>query len=254
MAKANKRAVRVSPEHVEEAKKLLRLMGVPVVDAPCEADSQCVAFVKSGQCYGVATEDMDTLTLGVPLLIRYLTVSEARKKPVLEVSLNKVLEGLDLDMDQFIDLCILMGCDYSETIHGIGPKTAYKLIKKHKNIETILENLNTEKHKIPQGFMYKEAREMFKNPEITDCDQFDFQWPEPDAEGLIEFMVKEKGFALDRVERGIEKLRKVANTKVQERITSFFKIEPRSPPQQNKKKNKKETTSTTPSKRRKVAA
>ena len=38
-------------------------------------------------------------------------------------------------MDQFIDLCILCGCDYVNNIRGIGPVTALKLIIKHKNIE-----------------------------------------------------------------------------------------------------------------------
>lgn len=45
-------------------------------------------------------------------------------------------------MDQFIDLCILCGCDYTGKITNIGPVRAYDLIKKHKNIETILDFLN----------------------------------------------------------------------------------------------------------------
>jgi len=52
------------------------------------------------------------------------TVPESRKVPILEITLSKVLEGLDMDMAQFIDLCILMGCDYCGTIKGCGPKTA----------------------------------------------------------------------------------------------------------------------------------
>lgn len=31
----------------------------------------------------------------------------------------QILEGLNLTMDQFIDLCILSGCDYCESIRGI---------------------------------------------------------------------------------------------------------------------------------------
>lgn len=30
----------------------------------------------------------------------------------------QVLEGLGLTMDQFVDLCILCGCDYCDTIRG----------------------------------------------------------------------------------------------------------------------------------------
>ena len=43
---------------------------------------------------------------------------------------------------QFIDLCILLGCDYCESIRGIGPKRAMDLIKQHKSIEEILKHLD----------------------------------------------------------------------------------------------------------------
>lgn len=43
---------------------------------------------------------------------------------------------------QFIDLCILLGCDYCGTIKGIGPKRAIDLIKQHGSIEEILENID----------------------------------------------------------------------------------------------------------------
>lgn len=34
-------------------------------------------------------------------------------------------------MNKFIDLCILMGSDYTDTIQGIGMVKAYDLIKKN---------------------------------------------------------------------------------------------------------------------------
>lgn len=46
--------------------------------APCEAEAQCCALVKSGKVYAVGTEDMDALTFGGDVLLRHLTFSEAR--------------------------------------------------------------------------------------------------------------------------------------------------------------------------------
>ena len=89
---------------------------------------------------------MDALTFGSVRLIRKLTYAEARKEPPLEFELSKVLNELNITMDQFIDLCILCGCDYIPSIRGIGPKTAYKLIKQHKTIEKIVKNIDTKKN------------------------------------------------------------------------------------------------------------
>lgn len=60
--------------------------------------------------------------------------------PIKEFHLNKVLEGLELTHEQFIDLCILLGCDYCETIRGIGPKRAIDLIREHKSIVISFKN------------------------------------------------------------------------------------------------------------------
>lgn len=66
----------VTTEHNEDCKRLLCLMGVPVIDAPSEAEAQCAAMAKAGVVYGAATEDMDCLTFGCPRLIRHLMASQ----------------------------------------------------------------------------------------------------------------------------------------------------------------------------------
>ena len=103
-----KRLVRVTKDHNEEVRRLLRLMGVPIVEAPSEAEAQCAELVKKGTVWATATEDMDALTFGSPRLLRHMTFAEARKMPIVEIELEEVLKGLDLNMTQFIDLCILV--------------------------------------------------------------------------------------------------------------------------------------------------
>jgi len=162
--KFSRRTVKVTPEHNAECRKLLSLMGIPYVEAPCEAEAQCAALARDKKVYAAASEDMDTLTFSSPILLRHLTFSEARKMPISEIHLDKVLEGLNFTMEQFVDLCILLGCDYCDSSKGIGPHRAVELIEKHKSLEEIIKSLDTKKYTIPEDWLYKEARQLFLNP------------------------------------------------------------------------------------------
>ena len=75
-----------------------------------------------------------------------------------EVNLAAALDGLKLSMPQFIDLCILCGCDYTDSIKGIGPITALKLIQEHGNIEGVLkieEEVGNKKVYDPRSYLKK---------------------------------------------------------------------------------------------------
>ncbi|WWC67731.1 flap endonuclease 1 [Kwoniella pini CBS 10737] len=137
--KLARRQVRVTKEHNEECKRLLALMGIPVVTAPGEAEAQCAELAKTGKVYAAGSEDMDTLTFHTPILLRHLTFSEAKKMPISEINLEIALEDLGMTMDRFIELCILLGCDYLEPCKGIGPKTALKLLREHNGLGGVVE-------------------------------------------------------------------------------------------------------------------
>lgn len=235
--KQSRRLVKVSKSHVEDCKTLLKLMGVPFVSAPCEAESQCAELVKKGKVYAVGTEDMDALTFGSNVLLRHLTFSEARKMPIKEFHLDKVLEGFSMSQDEFIDLCILLGCDYCDKIRGIGPKNAIKLVQEHKDIETIIKQVDKKKHTIPENWLFSEARRLFKEPEVTPAEEFDFKWEKPDEEGLVKYMCEEKGFAEDRIRNGAKKLLKARQGSTQGRLDGFFKVLPSTPNSNNKRKS-----------------
>ncbi|RJE22220.1 hypothetical protein PHISCL_05434 [Aspergillus sclerotialis] len=226
--KFSRRTVRVTREHNAECKKLLKLMGVPYIDAPTEAEAQCAVLARAGKVYGAASEDMDTLCFEAPILLRHLTFSEQRKEPIQEIHLNRALEGLGMDMKQFIDLCILLGCDYLEPIPKVGPNTALKLIREHGTLEKIVEHMESDpkkKHVVPDDWPYQDARELFLNPDVRDADhpECDFKWEAPDVEGLVEFLVKDKGFNEDRVRNGAARLQKNLKSAQQSRLEGFFK-------------------------------
>lgn len=45
-------------------------------------------------------------------------------------------------LHQFVDLCILLGCDYCDKIAGLGPKRALTLIQKHRTIDNVVLHIN----------------------------------------------------------------------------------------------------------------
>lgn len=242
-----KRLVRAGQKENDDCKKLLTLMGVPVLVAPCEAEAQAAALARAGSVYATGTEDMDALTFQTPVLIRKMTFANASKSMLQSINYQKALEGLELDHDAFVDLCILLGCDYCDSIKGVGPKTALKLIKQHGNIETILENIDESKYKIPDNWhppSYKK-RKVEKNYHTDDEDEqgdddekkeaaasqdeeeepvyvqarrlfnehevttdVSLKWNPCQKDELTKFLVDDMGFNPERVASSIEKLQK----------------------------------------------
>lgn len=227
IAKFNKRIIKVTQKHNDDCKKLLRLMGLPVIEAPCEAEAQCAQLCKDGKVHAVATEDMDALTFAAPRLIRHLSSGSGEQTQ--EYNLEKVLNGLELEsQDEFIDLCILMGCDYCDSIRGIGGKKGLDLIKKHKTIEKIVENLPN-KEGVPQEWPIDTARRLFKEPDVIKSESFsedDLKIKDIDAEGIVEFLCVENGFDEKRVRNAIERCKAAKPKSAQTRIDSFFQVKP----------------------------
>ncbi|XP_039251996.2 flap endonuclease 1-like [Styela clava] len=237
--KFQRRLVKVTKQHMDDCKKLLTFMGVPVVSAPTEAEAQCATLVKAGKVYATATEDMDALTFASNRLLRHMTFSEARKMPIQEFTLEKVLQEMEITQEQFIDLCILLGCDYCGSIRGIGPKRAYDLIKQHKTIEDILGNIDKKKYTVPEDWAFAQARSLFIEPDVSPCDDIELKWKEPDEEKLIEFMCKEKGFSEDRIRNGIKKLMNSKKQSTQGRLDDFFKVKVSASPAVKRKSDPK---------------
>lgn len=220
--KFERRLVKVTKQQNDEAKRLLGLMGIPVVEAPCEAEAQCAHLVKAGKVFGTVTEDMDALTFGSTVLLRHFLAPVAKKIPIKEFNLSLALEEMKLSVEEFIDLCILLGCDYCGTIRGVGPKKAVELIRQHKNIETILENIDQNKYPPPEDWPYKRARELFLNPEVTKPEEVELTWKEADVEGVIQFLCGEKNFNEERIRNALAKLKTSRKSGTQGRIDSFF--------------------------------
>ena len=221
--------VKIDKKMTDDAKKLIKLLGLPVIEAPSEAEATCAILAKNKLVDCAATEDMDTLCFGCPILIRDLSNKEAN---ITEIKLEEVLKGLDINMEQFIDLCILCGCDYCPRIDNVGSIKAYNLIKEHETIENVIKYADMynkdESHKKKltynkEEFTYDEARKLFKEPEVIETKDLKIEWGKPDVEGLKEFLVKEKNFSEGRIENAMKRLANAKSKANQSRLDNFFK-------------------------------
>lgn len=207
---------------VEDAKKLLSLLGVPWVQAPSEGEAEAAYITNKGYAWASASQDYDSLLFGSPRLIRNLAISGRRKLPKKNVyvnvapeviSTNDVLADIGLTRRQLVDLAILLGTDYNpEGVPGVGHVKAFSYIKKYGSLERIIE-LRGELLKID----YNRIREAFLNPEVKDPGEI--RWGEPDEEGIVKFLCDEHDFSEERVRNALRRLRasSVAHTESLER-------------------------------------
>ncbi len=165
------RVNKLSPEIIDDAKHLLDAMGIPWIDAPGEGEAQAAYLTKIGIFNATASQDYDTLLFGSPTMVRNVTISGRKKMYGREVTihpemyqLDDVLRALDVSHEQLIDIGILIGTDFNpEGFPGIGPKTAYKEIKKYGSIEKVAENNSkVDLENVP----YEEIRKIFLDPNV----------------------------------------------------------------------------------------
>ena len=147
--------IHIKKSHVDDCKELLRLLGMPYLTAPDEAEKYCAFLQKNGLVDYTVSDDTDCLTFGCEKILKTSIQGD-----LVECNLNKLLSDINMSMDNFIDFCILSGCDYCQYIPHVGSLTAFNIINKHKRIETIMENC---KYSFPSDFDYITARTLFSN-------------------------------------------------------------------------------------------
>ncbi|MCS7093592.1 MAG: flap endonuclease-1 [Candidatus Aenigmarchaeota archaeon] len=217
---------RLSKEIVEDSKKLIKLMGIPYVEAPSEGEMQAAYLAKKGDVWACASQDYDSLLAGSPRLIRNLNLTGKRKLPGREVyveikpeliELEEVLKSLGLTREQLIIVGILVGTDYNpDGIEGIGPKKALKLVKEKKTLENVMKEIEW---KFEVGA--EEIYNFFLNPPVTD--NYTLEWKQPNEEELIKFMVEEHNFSEERIRNGIEKIKQSIQKHQQKDLSKWFK-------------------------------
>ena len=193
-ARLEARTQRLTDTIHRTTRELLRLLDVPVIEAPAEGEAQCAHMAATGAVDHAGSEDYDTLLFGAPTTLRQLT---SKGDPEL-MDLAATLDGLELDRQGLVDAAMLCGTDFNEGVHGIGPKTAVTAVKEHGDLWGVLAAHDAE---IPNA---EAIRDLFMDPPAVDVD-VDAS-VNPDAEAARAYVVDEWGVAAEEVERGFERI------------------------------------------------
>jgi len=197
--KISKKIIYIRDYHIDICKKLFEYMGIPYINAPCEAESYMAYLCKKRYIDGCISEDTDVLVNGGTLFLRNFL---PEKNTVDEYCLDGILQTLNVNYDEFVDICILSGSDYTPKIQGMTSIHAYEYIKKYKTIENSLKNLRN----VPTDFNYVRARQLFKNPlygiDISD-QSFDFKICKPNMEELILFIKQNSNIKTSYIEKNL---------------------------------------------------
>lgn len=226
MRKFGARTARLSKDMVEEAKTLLTLLGIPVVQAPSEGEAQASFMVRQGDAWAVVSQDYDSLLYGADRLIQNLSVAGRRKKAGVlgtivvrpeMIELKRVLKDLGITQDQLIALAMLVGTDYHPAgVKGIGPKKALALVKEHKTPANIFKAAGWDKHcAVP----WQEIFDLFKVMPVTKDYQLKFR--PPDKGKVAAFLVGEHDFSAERVDKTLADLHAAHGQRSQRGLGDF---------------------------------
>jgi flap endonuclease-1 len=170
---AQNRCIFVNKIQRQECMNILHLLGIPYINVNAEAECVCVYLAKHKIVDYVLSEDTDCIVYGISSLesndhdnlndhdIKIL--KKTQEDTYIELSCRHIIQSFKMTIDQFIDMCILCGCDYCHytLFHcnsniKLGPNACYKLIRDFKSIDNIL-------YLFKGDFNYIEARNIFRN-------------------------------------------------------------------------------------------
>jgi len=206
--KHEKSSIRVKKHHIDDIKQLFDLMGISYIHPEGEAEAYASELCRIGYVDYVVTEDMDTLVYGCPKMIRNCLDKTIKRKDVVSViNLETALKDFNMNMKEFIDMCILCGCDYCPTIPKVGTTRSFNYIQNYKTIEALIESKKC--NNIPEEFIQKYANsrklfEIFKDK--IDINNIPIHNTSCDYDKLNNYLINDCGISEKRVENALKKI------------------------------------------------
>lgn len=132
--KLKKMTIKILPEEIKLFIEMLKIMNIPFLRAQNEADLLITKLYKSKVINACLSEDMDLLAFGCGNVFKF------KSSNIVKYNLENILEKLNLCYDEFVELCILFGCDYLKQNLKSTPQEIYNLYKNSDNINDFIKN------------------------------------------------------------------------------------------------------------------
>lgn len=168
------KCVDVTPAMAYQLIKVLREQDIDYIVAPYEADAQLAYLERRGVIDGIITEDSDLLVFGCQTVLYKLTPEgnciEVRQS---EKARCRSLPFTAFPDESFRQMAILSGCDYLDSIPGMGLKTAHKLLKRFKTVSKALSAARMDGMNVPPTYErdFERAEKTFVYQRVFDRDE-----------------------------------------------------------------------------------
>ncbi|XP_064568036.1 DNA excision repair protein ERCC-5 [Zonotrichia leucophrys gambelii] len=240
-------AASVTGQMFLESQELLRLFGIPYIEAPMEAEAQCAILDLTDQTSGTITDDSDVWLFGGRHVYKNFF---SQDKYVEYYQYVDFQNELGLDRNKLINLAYLLGSDYTEGIPNVGFVTAMEILNEFPGhgLEPLLKfaewwnEAQKNKKVMPNPHdtkVKKKLRELqlysgFPNPAVAEAylkpvvdeSRGSFTWGKPDVEQIREFCKDHFGWTRTKIDGILLPVIKQLNLQqTQLRIDSFFRLE-----------------------------
>jgi 5'-3' exonuclease len=204
---------------------LLKALGVTTLESYYNIHDECTLICKQEESIAILSEDLTFLGFGAPVLLRSL----GDKASFRMINLSKVLTAFDMKQEQFTDLCILLGCDYSKPFTLLTPAKIFEYVSLYKEIERILHALDVGAkdakadqfaNNMEKEYDYMTARKIvntkFEDKQTQVCGNIEYK--DADLETAYKFLVENKFMNKDIVTSTLNRINKQYTKVVQKRL------------------------------------
>lgn len=115
-----KKCVFLKKEDIQKVQMLITAYGYSYYVAAGEADELCALFVRHKKAWACLSEDMDMFVYGIPRVLRYISLLN---RTIVLYDTYNILKSIDITIQNFIELCIMSGSDYT----NVNVNDVYKL-------------------------------------------------------------------------------------------------------------------------------